>query len=308
MYDKNNQKFQHLFTPLTVRNKVIPNRIVSSPHCGVGIYQTTGDLNFSSFTHIAAQYYGAIARGGAGIVNTGHLAVDPRYYMSLNKDHFDFRKTPNVHDHQIPGMRMMTDMIHYYGALASIELNHGGRQAFPVEGNCVPGASFAELDGFYSGLKVIPLDEEEMDKIADYFAEAAFLGKRGGFDIINIHAGHSWLLSQFLSPLENKRTDKYGGSVENRARFPLMVLQRIREKVGNDTIIEIRFSANEMVKGGITLEDAIKTVQILQEPIDIVQCSAGKINNITSDVYMFPMNYMQHGCNAYPAGACGAGL
>ncbi len=80
-----------------------------------------------------------------------------------------------------------------------------------------------------------------------------------------------------------------------------MVLQRIREKVGNDTIIEIRFSANEMVKGGITLEDAIKTVQILQEPIDIVQCSAGKINNITSDVYMFPMNYMQHGCNAYLA-------
>ena len=78
------------------------------------------------------------------------------------------------------------------------------------------------------------------------FAEAAFLGKRGGFDIINIHAGHSWLLSQFFSPLENKRTDEYGGCAENRARFPLMVLKRIRERVGEDTILAMRFSANEM--------------------------------------------------------------
>lgn len=297
------QPYPHLFQPITLRGKTIRNRIVSAPHGGgPNLYRSCGDSNFSNFTETAAMYYGAIARGGAAIVNTGHLGVDPRVYMSLNNDHFNFRQLPTTHDHQLPVMHMMTDLIHAYGALASIELNHGGRQCMPIEGNSVAGAyDHIQEDGPYCGVKVRGIDEDEMNQIADQFAEAAFLGKRGGFDIINVHAGHSWLLSQFFSPLENMRNDKYGGCAENRARFPLMVMKRIRERVGKDTILAMRFSANEMVEGGITLDDTITILKLFEGVVDIIQCSAGKINNITSDVYMFPMNYMQHGCNAYLA-------
>lgn len=295
-----NQKYPHLFSPITIRGKVFKNRIVSSPHSGGPNLYRAGHGDFSSLTETAALYFGNIARGGAAVVNTGHLGVDPRYTLGANAERFDFFSGEAIHEHQLPVMHMMTDLIHAYGALASIELNHPGHFGDPVGDYKLLGPVDVNMEGkitLAGGKEVKGMDEEEMNRVADYFAQAALIGKRGGFDIVNVHAGHNWLLGEFFSPIENTRTDEYGGSVENRCRFPLMVLKRIREAVGDDMIISMRFSASEHMDGGITLEEARKSVEIMQEAADIIQCSVGMIHNEFTEGNTFPMQYMQRGCN-----------
>lgn len=293
--------FPHLFSPITVRGIEIKNRVVASCHSGGPNLYQHGDDGFSNLTETAALYFGAIARGGAGIVNTGHLGVDPRYYLGTNREHFNFFSKETIHEHQLPVMHMMTDMIHAYGAIASMELNHPGHYGAAVKEDMpLLGPMDCVLE---DGRKVAAMDEAEMDRVAEYFAEAAFIGKRGGFDMINVHAAHNWLLGMFFSPINNKRTDAYGGNVEGRARFPLMVLKRIREKIGNEMLISVRFSASELLKDGITMDDAIATINMIKEYADIVQCSAGKIHNYMTTSFLFPMQYMEHGCNTYLAQA-----
>lgn len=293
-------KYPHLFSPITIRGKVLKNRIVSSPHSGGPNLYRAGDNNLSVLTETAALYFGNIARGGAAIVNTGHLGVDPRFTLGANAERFDFFNGEMIHEHQLPVMHMMTDLIHSYGALASIELNHPGHFGDPVGDQKMlgpvaiqPGDIITMADEH----EVVAMDEEEMNRVADYFAQAALIGKRGGFDIINVHGAHNWLIGEFFSPIENTRTDEYGGSVENRCRFPLMVLRRIREAVGEDTIISMRFSTCEHMEGGITPEEAAQTVAIMQEVADIVQCSVGMIHNEFTEGNTFPMQYMKRGCN-----------
>lgn len=293
-------KYPHLFSPLTIRGKVFRNRIVSSPHSGGPNLYRAGKGDFNSLTETAALYFGNIARGGAAVINTGHLGVDPRYTLGANAERFDFFSGESIHDVQLPVMHMMTDLIHSYGSLASIELNHPGHFGDPVGDAKLLGPVDKKLSAeetLAGGKEIVGMDEAEMNRVADYFANAALIGKRGGFDIVNIHAAHNWLLGEFFSPIENTRTDEYGGSVENRCRFPLMVLKRIREAVGEDMIISMRFSACEHMEGGITIEDAAKCVQIMQQEADIVQCSVGMIHNEFTEGNTFPMQYMERGCN-----------
>lgn len=293
-------RYPHLFSPLTIRSKVLKNRIVSSPHSGGPNFYRASNHGYSAFTETAALYYANIARGGAAVVNTGHLGVDPRFTLGANGERFDFFSGDMIHEHQLPVMHMMTDLIHAYGALASIELNHPGHFGDPLTDQKLLGpvdikpGEFVSLAG---GKEVVGMDEEEMNRVADYFAQAALIGKRGGFDIINVHGGHNWLLGEFFSPIENKRTDQYGGSVENRCRFPLMVLRRIREAVGEDMIISMRFSGCEHLEGGITLKEAAETIAIMQQEADIVQCSAGMIHNDITGGNTHTTQYMAHGCN-----------
>lgn len=292
-------KYPNLFSKIKIKNKVLKNRIVAAPNSGSPNIYKAGDNGFSVLTETAAYYYAAEARGGAAIVNTGHLGVDPRYYLGSNMERVDFFNEKTIHNHHLPIFHMMTDMIHAYGALAGIELNHGGQFCTPVSEEDKLLGPCAKINE--NGLEVIAMDEAEMNRVADYFANAALVGKRGGFDIVNIHAGHNWLLSSFFSPIENKRTDKYGGSVENRARFPKMVLDRVREAVGDDMIIAMRFSGCETLEGGITLEEVVETFKILEETADIIQCSAGMIHSDLTESFTHPIQYMQHGCNTYIA-------
>lgn len=136
------------------------------------------------------------------------------------------------------------------------------------------------------------MDEAEMDRVAECFANAALFGKRCGFDIINVHGAHDWLIQSFLSPISNQRTDQYGGNWENRARFPKMVLQRIRDKVGENTIIEMRFNACDYVKGGITIEDAAATIDYLSDVVDIIQCTGGSMDDPYADVFSISLGPM----------------
>lgn len=287
-------KYPHLFSPLTIRGKILKNRVVSSPHSGGPNLYQAGKDGASNFTETAAAYFGNIARGGAAIVNTGHLGVDPRFYLGSNNEYFNFYDMDHIHEHQLAIMHQMTDLIHSYGALASIELNHPGHYGTPVGEQKLLGPVAKIMP---DGKEIEAMDEEEMNRVADYFATAAWIGKRGGFDIINVHGGHNWLIGEFLSPIENTRTDEYGGCVENRVKFPIMILDRIREKIGEDMIISMRYSMLEDAPGGITLDDSIKTVQLLQDHVDIVHCSRGMIHSQFTDGRTYPMPFMEHGCN-----------
>ena len=142
----------------------------------------------------------------------------------------------------MPSHLQLTDRIHQHNALANIEILHSGARAHPQYTNGIIYGPSAQ-PGVY-GVDVTPMDEDIMNEIADAFAHGAYVAKFGGFDMVMIHGGHGWLLSEFLSPLYNTRTDKYGGSIENRARFPLMVIDRIRKAVGPNFPNEIRISGD----------------------------------------------------------------
>lgn len=292
------QPYPHLFSPITIRGVRVKNRVVSSPHSGGPNLYRAGDNGYSNFTETAAQYFGNIARGGAGIVHTGHLGVDPRFYLGSNCEAFNFFSKSDIHEHSLPVMHMMTDLIHAYGAVASIELNHCGHYGTPRPGYSLIGPMNLTMP---NGKVVKAMDRDEMERVAEYFAYAAWIGKRGGYDMVNIHAAHNWLLGSFFSPVGNRREDEFGGSWENRARFPKMVLDAIRDRVGRDMLIQMRFSVAELIEGGITLDEAAKTIELLSDTVDVVQCSAGKIHNRLTTGFLFPMPYMAHGCNAYLA-------
>ena len=292
---KTNHPYPHLFQPLTIRGKTYKNRIVASPHNAAPNTVRAGAAGYTTFTESAIRYYGAIARGGAAVVNTGHLGVDPEYTLGSDREQFDFFSAEST---CTPTMVSMTDTIHAYGALAAIELNHPGYQlTIPRTRDYMIGPMDGENEfGVYRAM-----DLAEMNRVADCFANAALLGKRTGFDIITVHGGHDWLIQSFFSPIANQRTDEYGGSWENRARFPKMILQRIREKVGENTIICMRFNACDYVKGGITLEDAAHTIDYLSDVVDVIQCTGGSMDDPYSDVFSISLGHMGHGINAWSA-------
>lgn len=301
-------KYPHLFSPIVIRGQVIRNRIVSAPQSGGPALMEPDGKGFERFTPAAAHYYGCIARGGAGIVTTGECGVDPRYNVSTSRFNF-------YDDSTLPGMHMVTDSIHAFGAKAAIELSHAGQYATPGgEGvtellgptartlvNTAHVEDMVRRDGVRQEAHVREMTVQDMEDVANYFARAAWMSKRAGFDILCVHAGHGWLLSQFLSPHINKRTDEYGGCAENRVRFPIQVLRRIREVVGEEMIIELRFSTNEFVEDGSTKEEIIRMAKLMEPYIDILQCSVGVRTGMHSLSITHPTFYLKEACNSYMA-------
>lgn len=249
----------------------------------------SGDVPF--YTREAYEMYNSIAKGGAGIVTLGEAGVH-----SLT-DHAH-PTMPHLDDETLlPSLIQTVDTVHKWGALASIELTHSGcraKGAFLAEGGYVIGPSPMEANLY--GDKVIEMDEDMMDMIADAYAQAAYMAEFAGCDIVNIHGGHGWLISQFLSDLNNHRTDKYGGSIENKARFPLMIVDRIRQKCPN-LIIEFRLSGEEETEGGIPIEETIEFAKMLDGKVDIIHVSAATFHDTSSSARMFPTVFYPRGCN-----------
>ena len=125
------------------------------------------------------------------------------------------------------------------------------------------------------GLPVRSMTEEDIYRVADCFAKGAKLAKDAGFDMVLIHGGHGWLLGQFSSPTMNHRTDRWGGSLENRMRFPLLVIEKVREAVGPNYPIEFRMSGAEYIEGGYTIEEGVAQAKMLDGKVDIIHVSAG---------------------------------
>jgi len=279
--------FPNLISPIRIGSHVYKNRILTSP-VFQPFYSVDGKLTPEAHAYLADQ-----AKGGAAQVTLGEHPVDPQLVFGRGFD---------ILGDEIPKavQRSLASFIldvHNYGALASIELGHPGQGLqFPqgVKGRTYGPIGYVREDG----AEVAALKGGLMDMVCEQFARTAERVKHLGFDGVVIHSAHGCLLAQFLSARTNKRTDEYGGPIENRVKFPIMVLERVRERVGRDFIIELRISGREFIEGGITIEDNITYCSMLEGIIDIIHVSAGIYEIPELFIRAHPVIYYPPGCNA----------
>lgn len=282
------QSYPHLFQPLKLAGLTLKNRILSAPislaELGTNGYLTPANIAF----------YKLRAAGGCAVVTVGESIVD----MKTGKSHP--QQIPLDDPDVIPSLTGLADAIHAHGAAASIELSHGGALCSPkfLAGKNPLGPS-GYVDAW--GDTVEEMTEKQINDIADAFGNAAMIAKRCGYDMLMIHGGHGWLLHQFISPITNQRTDAYGGSIENRMRFPLMVVERVRAAIGNDFPIEFRMSGDERLAGGYDINTGVEIARLLDGKVDIIHVSAGTQQDTYSTVLMHPGVFQKHGENAHLA-------
>jgi 2,4-dienoyl-CoA reductase-like NADH-dependent reductase (Old Yellow Enzyme family)/NADPH-dependent 2,4-dienoyl-CoA reductase/sulfur reductase-like enzyme len=283
--------YEALLQPLKVGRLTAKNRVEAAPTLTCIAH---ADQSVSSEL---VEFYRAQAKGGAGLITVLETAID--------RDRAITQPTQlNLgNDFYIPALTSVAEVIKAGGAIASIQLNHGGRQAVSwLNGGRNPIGPTAQVGIFTEdrrrGEQVIEeMTHDMIDEVIDHFAAAAFRAKTAGFDMVMVHAGHGWLISQFVSPAVNKRTDEYGGSLENRCRFGIRVIEAIKERCGADFPIEWRISASDLVPGGLEIADAIKYAQIMQDKVDLLQVSAGTIGVPHTYPYTHPSTYLPHGEN-----------
>ena len=199
-------KFPHLFEPLIIRNTVFRNRIFASP-------QGSSYLDADEFpTPEVTVYYERKAIGGAATTNMGVRCVDP----VSGRNWGDNLVRPDDH-RGISWFRYYTGAISRHGAVPAVELQHSG--AFSMQSAAEGHPVYGPVEGVYDGIPVLPMTEEQIAAVIDAFIAHAKWAKRCGFGMVTLHGGHGWLLNEFLSPTFNTRTDRWGGSAENRARI-----------------------------------------------------------------------------------------
>jgi 2,4-dienoyl-CoA reductase-like NADH-dependent reductase (Old Yellow Enzyme family) len=265
-----------LLSPLTIRSVTLRNRIVVSPMC-----QYSSDDGLANDWHLV--HLGSRASGGVGLVVVEATAVTP-----------EGRITPKDMgiwgDQHIEPLARIARFVHSQGAIAGIQLAHAGRKA-----SCeVPWLGGARLKTPESGgwtvvgPSAVPfregdpppvaLDEAGLDDIVWAFEKAVGRALAAGFQLIEVHAAHGYLLHEFLSPLSNLRTDRYGGSLENRMLFPLRVCERVRALVPAALPVFVRISATDWVEGGWSIEHSVVFARQLQTlGIDLIDCSSGAL-------------------------------
>ncbi|MDO5346237.1 MAG: FAD-dependent oxidoreductase [Lachnospiraceae bacterium] len=278
------QKYPHIFSELKIRGKVLKNRTISAP---LAIQFTRDKKGF--ITERGMQIFGDFIKGGTGAVTLGEGKIDS-LNSTAHPNHFECRD-PDI----IQQYHFFTEYVHAYGGLASIEFNHNGQHAMPQFNSDHIGPMGASEMIMPNGLHVKEMDKNDMDTVAESYAQAALIARRSGFDMILLHFAHGWLMGGFLSPLVNKRTDEYGGSYENRMRFPLQVIHRIREVAGENLIIEVRMSGDEYTEGGIRIEDAVEYAKILDADgnIDLLHMSAGTRMDGYTRAIMHPSHFIE---------------
>jgi 2,4-dienoyl-CoA reductase-like NADH-dependent reductase (Old Yellow Enzyme family) len=264
-----------LFSSFQLRSLVFPNRIVVSPMC-----QYSSQDGFATDWHLV--HLGARAQGGAGLVMAEASAVTP-----------DGRITPGDlgiwKDEHIPALAQIANFLHSQGARAGIQLAHAGRKAsmsvpfngerllLPPEGGWQPvGPSAVPFSPTYATPQ--PLDHAGIDAVIDAFRQSARRALKAGFDLVEIHAAHGYLLHEFLSPLANQRTDAYGGSFLNRTRLLLQVVDAVRAEWPAHLPIFVRISATDWAENGLgwTIDDSVQLAHLLREHlVDLIDVSSG---------------------------------
>ncbi len=280
-------KYSHIFEPFTVKRMTTKNRIVMTP-MGTNYGEQNGEM---SFLHI--DYYEQRAKGGTGLLLVENASVySPQGSNGTTQLRID-------EDNYIPRLFNLCERVHKHGACIAIQINHAGASAMSSRTGQQPVSS-SDIPSKKGGETPRPLTKDEIMMIVKKYGEAAKRAQICGFDAVEIHAGHSYLLSQFLSPLKNKRTDEFGGSPENRARFAKLVIEEVRRQVGPFFPIFVRISADEFLEGGNTLQDCIEYLQYFQEEVDVFDVSAGLNESIQ---YQLDANYMPDGWRSYMAKA-----
>lgn len=278
---KNN--FPHVFSPLSLRGVTLRNRVAMMP-MGSDFAGTNGELTDE---HI--KYYELRARGGTGLIIVENVCVkypegsNGTTQLRLDKDCY------------IPRLFTMTEACHRHGACMGVQINHAGASAMgsrigmqPVSSSTLPSKPGGEIPR--------PLSREELESIAKDYGSAAKRAVNAGFDLVEIHAGHSYLISQFLSPTMNNRTDEFGGCAKNRARFCRMVIDEVRKAVGPRVPISLRLSVDELIEGGNTVDDCLEYLEYLNDEIDLFDASAALNPSIQ---YQIDTNYLEDGWRSY---------
>jgi 2,4-dienoyl-CoA reductase-like NADH-dependent reductase (Old Yellow Enzyme family)/thioredoxin reductase len=197
----------------------------------------------------------------------------------------------------------LANAIKFHGAVAAVQLHHSGPYAlphYPWSPDPAGPHAFVREDGAH----VREMDENMIERAIEDYADAAAMAELAGFESIMLHCGHGWLIAQFLSARTNHRTDRWGGSLEHRARFAMEVIDRIRKKTGKNLIMEVRVSGDELVPGGQGIDEIKEFVCMIQDKIDLIHVSAG-IHEIQDTLTrQFPhTTFTEHGCNVYLAEA-----
>jgi 2,4-dienoyl-CoA reductase-like NADH-dependent reductase (Old Yellow Enzyme family) len=262
-----------LFTPIRLRDLDIRNRVWVSPMC-----QYSAEDGMPNPWHLV--HLGSFARGGAGLVFSEASAVAPEARISP-------QDTGIWNERQQAEWASIVDFVHGQGARAGIQLAHAGRKASTLapwkgrgavaddEGGWQPVAPSAVP---FPGLREDPreLSVEEIEEIVRAFAAATTRSLAAGFDVVEVHAAHGYLLHEFLSPLSNHRDDAYGGSYADRVRLLLEVVDAVRDTMPSGAPLVVRISATDWVEGGWTIEDSVRLAGLLREHgVDLVDVSSG---------------------------------
>ena len=283
------EHYPHVFAPLKTKHLTLKNRIQFPPTVSclsTGIGEATPEY----IEFVAMQ-----AKTGVGLITIGATSVDEDFGT-------DFQGELNItRDEMIGGLARIAEAAHLYGAKISVEMCHAGRGADPT----LLGQPYA------IGPSSIPLpnrcryvkemDQHDIDHVIEQYASCAERLMRAGFDMCMVHGAHGNLVGSFLSPKTNLRNDCYGGSLENRMRFPLEILKAMRERVGDNMAIEMRISGDEMIEGGMRIQEVIEFLKQAQQYIDLVNVSRGLIVDRNFCYYPQPPYYHPYCHNVYLA-------
>ncbi len=287
------RKYPHLCQPISLGNVTFRNRMFSAPMGGTDI-TADGCIGRGS-----TAFYELRAKGGAAAVTVSELMVHPETDGS-HAFHIDLT-TPG----SLSGFACTADAIRRHGAIPSVELSHSGQYAgtyLTDKGKKKSLSQYGPSDGMrLDGIPVKALTQDLIDAIVKAYGDAAALVKRAGFEMVMVHGGHGWLLNQFLSPYFNKRTDHYGGPIENRVRLVCEVLDSVRAAVGPGFPIEFRMSGSELFDGGYTIEDGIEIAKFIETKIDLLHVSAGTYQAGFAKTH--PSMFLPHGSNVHLAAA-----
>lgn len=280
-----NKYYPHLASPIEINGVTFKNRIfgapMSNPELDPDCHMREEDMAFHANR----------GKGGLASVCIGLGIVE-----AVGRSHT--KEIILYDDMSLPSLKRMANEFHKHNCMATMELAHGGKF----------GAARSHLGADYTligpndelnaqGVQVKAMSDEQIEATAQAFGNAAKLVKEAGFDMVLIHGGHGWLLGQFASPYFNKRTDKWGGSLENRMRFSLLVIEKVREAVGPNFPIEFRMSGSECIPGGYDIDEAIEMAKMIDGKVDIIHVSAGIHENDDVFVITHPSMLIDHGCN-----------
>jgi len=275
-----------LFSPITLRDVTVRNRIWVAPMCQYSAVD--GVPNDWHLVHL-----GSFARGGAGLVLTEATAVSPEGRISPDD-------TGLWNDEQQAAWTRIVEFVHGQGAAAGVQLAHAGRKASTYSGFSGERGAVPDSDGGwrpvgpsadpFPGLRQDPepLDEVGIRRVVTAFGDAAERAVAAGFDVIELHAAHGYLLHEFLSPLSNRREDGYGGSFDHRVRLVVEVVREVRGRVPSGMPLVVRVSATDWVEGGWAEDDTVRLASLLRaEGVDLVDTSTGG-NVPTADIPVGP--------------------
>lgn len=285
------RKYPNLCKPITLGGVTFKNRMFSAPMGGTDI------TNDGCIGPKSTAFYELRAKGGAGAVTVSECMVHP----DTDGSHA-YHLMPAVLN-SLASAAYTADAIRRHGCMPSIELSHSGMYA----GTYMTDKS-RQKEMFQwgpsacvrpDGVEVHELTKALIDEIVKAYGETAAMAKRAGFEMIMVHGGHGWLINQFLSPYFNKRTDQYGGSLENRCRFAEEVLAAVRAAVGSRFPVEFRMSGSELFEGGYDLTEGIAIARRLEGNVDLLHVSAGTYQRGFGTTH--PSMFKDHGCNVYLA-------